>query len=164
MRSRSVGNPTFSPMPDDAPTATPSPPRYRLGHRCAIATTASCFCSRFSPSRAQQMRLTQNLYQVYEISGSAFLVGHDGARPRGADFRSRLVRRNAGGFSRSKENPPDHDLRKSLVAHRARCFDAHRPDSGLAYSRRHGDHFRAQHRAQSNAHGIDFPPGAALAS
>ena len=112
---------------------------------------------------AQQMRQAQNLYQVYELSGSAFLLGHDRSRPGSADFRSRLVRRHARGLSRSQENSSDHDLRESSRRDHSGLPDSRRADSGLAYSRRHSAHLGAQHRAQPDAHGAHLPPCAALA-
>jgi MFS family permease len=65
-------------MPDDSPAASDPATPLRPWASLRFRDYSLLFTLALFAVSAQQMRLAQNLYQVYEISGSAFLLGMTG--------------------------------------------------------------------------------------
>lgn len=65
-------------MAEDSSGSTDSPQTLRPWASLRYRNYSYLFLLAFFATSAQQMRLAQNLYQVYEISGSAFLLGMTG--------------------------------------------------------------------------------------
>src|ERR1044071_8442744 len=119
------------------------------------------FLSLFATS-AQQMRQTQNLYQVYELSGSAFQLGLTGLAQGVPIFALGLFAGTLADFLDRKKLLLLTIFGNALVAIVQGVLDPHGRHRGLAHPRRHGAHFLAQHRAQPGTHGVDLPSRAAF--
>jgi Transmembrane secretion effector len=106
---------------------------------------------------AQQMRQTQNLYQVYELSGSAFQLGLTGLAQGIPLFAFGLFGGTLADFFDRRKLLLITTGGNLLIAVVLGLFvNPDRRHTSLAYSARHGSDFRFEHRPQSDSHGDDL--------
>ena len=110
------------------------------------------------------MRQTQNLYQVYELSGSALQLGLTGLAQGIPIFALGLFAGTLADFLDRRKLLLITIFGNCLGRGCAGRINAQRRHSGLAYSRWHRADFRTEHRAQSHTYVANLTPRAALAS
>jgi Flp pilus assembly protein protease CpaA len=149
-------------MPDDSPAASDPAAPLRPWASLRFRDYSLLFTLALFAVSAQQMRLAQNLYQVYEISGSAFLLGMTGLAQGVPIFALGLFGGTLADFIDRKKILLITTFGNLLVAIALGVLTLTGLIQVCIFSPGQRP-LRAQHRAQSNPHGIDIPPSAAIA-